>query len=309
MIFSNLPDLPSLGVNIDHVATLRNARGGRFPDPVDAARLAVEAGADIITFHLREDRRHIRDEDVERLKAAIGVPLNFEAALNDDVLRIIETTRPEHVCLVPERRLEITTEGGLDVARQQMRVRETCARLAAAGCRVSLFINADPRQIEASAEAGAPCIEIHTGAFANAWWAGDAAMLDLELTKVRDALRRGRALGLQTNAGHGLALADPSQARIPSGSLPGTRGVEAKRAERAAAPEPARIPSGDRPMYPSDEGLHLSSSTALIAALPEVTELHIGHALIGHALFVGLRQAVADFRAEMVRARTAARNA
>ena len=267
MIFASAPSVPLLGVNIDHVATLRNARGGRFPDPVQAARLAAEAGADIVTFHLREDRRHIRDDDVARLKAELHLPLNFESAVTDEMLGIIESTRPEHVCLVPERRQEVTTEGGLDVAGQAARLRDACGRLAAAGCRVSLFIDADARQIEASAAAGAPCIEIHTGAFANAWWAGDAAAMAHELGRVRAALQLGRSLGLQTNAGHGLAL-------------------------------------WDRPA-PLHDGRPAPSSTAAVAALPEVAELHIGHALIGHALFVGLRQAIADFRVDIARARAA----
>ena len=144
-------DTPLLGVNIDHVATIRNARGGRYPDPVVAARLAVEGGADIITFHLREDRRHIKDDDVVRLKEALSVPLNFEAAVTDEMLDIIVRTRPEHVCLVPERRQEVTTEGGLDVLGQLGRMKDACARLSEAGCRVSLFIGPDPAQIEAAA--------------------------------------------------------------------------------------------------------------------------------------------------------------
>ena len=257
-------DAPLLGVNIDHVATLRNARGGRFPDPVAAALLAVEGGADIITFHLREDRRHIRDEDVVRLKEAIAVPLNFEAAVTDEMLDIIERTAPEHVCLVPERRQEVTTEGGLDVAGQFNRIQDACARLAAAGSRVSLFIGADPVQIEAAAKAGAPCVELHTGPLAHAWWDADQAGLQRELTRIQEGLRFARSLGLRTHAGHGLAL---------SQSEPGQIG-------------------------------HVSS-TALVAALPDVAELHIGHALIGHAVFVGLRQAIADFKAEAIRARKA----
>ncbi|MEJ5895830.1 MAG: pyridoxine 5'-phosphate synthase [Aquabacterium sp.] len=255
-------DAPLLGVNIDHVATLRNARGGRFPDPVAAALLAVEGGADIITFHLREDRRHIRDEDVVRLKEAIAVPLNFEAAVTDEMLDIIERTAPEHVCLVPERRQEVTTEGGLDVAGQFNRIQDACARLAAAGSRVSLFIGADPVQIEAAAKAGAPCVELHTGPLAHAWWDADQAGLQRELTRIQEGLRFARSLGLRTHAGHGLALTQ---------SEPGQIG-------------------------------HVSS-TALVAALPDVAELHIGHALIGHAVFVGLRQAIADFKAEAIRAR------
>jgi pyridoxine 5-phosphate synthase len=260
-------DAPLLGVNIDHIATVRNARGGRFPDPVAAALLAVEAGADIITFHLREDRRHIRDEDVARLKSHVAVPLNFEAAVTDEMLTIIERTAPEHVCLVPERRQEITTEGGLDVVGQRARLQEACARLAAAGCRVSLFIGADPAQIEAAAEVGAPCIELHTGALANAWWDGDQAALAHELSRLKAGLARGRSLGLRTHAGHGLALTQ-------------------------------HLPVGDDKVQAGQ-----TSSTALVAALPEVSELHIGHALIGHALFVGLREAIADFKAESVIAR------
>ncbi|HET8870577.1 MAG TPA: pyridoxine 5'-phosphate synthase [Aquabacterium sp.] len=257
-------DAPLLGVNIDHVATLRNARGGFFPDPIAAAHLAVEAGADIITFHLREDRRHIRDQDVQRLKAEIKVPLNFEAAITDEMLSIIELTRPEHVCLVPERRQEVTTEGGLDVLGQFDRVKDACSRLAAAGCRVSLFVGADPRQIDAAAEAGAPCVELHTGPLAHAWWDRDAGLIQAELARLKAGLVHARQLGLRTHAGHGLALNSAT--------------------------------SGD---------VNLTSSTAMVAALAEVSELHIGHALIGHSVFVGLRQAIADFKAESIRARQA----
>lgn len=259
-------DAPLLGVNIDHVATLRNARGGFFPDPIAAAHLAVEAGADIITFHLREDRRHIRDEDVVRLKAEIQVPLNFEAAVTDDMLDIIERTRPEHVCLVPERRQEVTTEGGLDVVGQFDRVRAACARLAQVGCRVSLFIGADPAQIDAAAKAGAPCVELHTGPLAHAWWDKDQARLQTELARLRAGLHHARSQGLRTHAGHGLALLNAMGDRIDAGAV---------------------------------------SSTALVAALPEVAELHIGHALIGHSIFVGMRQAIADFKAEAIKARRA----
>mgnify|MGYP001210817414 CR=1 FL=1 len=261
MNFTAAPHAPLLGVNIDHVATLRNARGGAYPDPVEAAVLAAQAGADIITFHLREDRRHINDDDVIRLKARLHVPLNFEAAVTDEMLAIIERTRPEHVCLVPERRQEVTTEGGLDVAGQSGRVQAACERLAAAGCRVSLFIGADARQIEASARCGAPCVELHTGAFAKAWWAQDTQGMQSELERLQQGLTLARALGLRTHAGHGLALWDP------------------------AVPQP------------------FASSTAQVAALPDVAELHIGHALIGHAVFVGLHQSVADYQAEAVRAR------
>ena len=260
-------DSPLLGVNIDHIATVRNARGGRFPDPVAAALLAVESGADIITFHLREDRRHIQDDDVRRLKEHVAVPLNFEAAVTDEMLDIIERTAPEHVCLVPERRQEVTTEGGLDVVGQRSRLQDACQRLAAAGSRVSLFIGADPAQIHAAAEVGAPCIELHTGALANAWWDGNAAALALELSRLKAGLLLGRSLGLRTHAGHGLALSQ-------------------------------HVPIGDSAVVAGQV-----SSTALVAACPDVSELHIGHALVGHALFVGLRQAIADFKAEAVRAR------
>jgi len=259
-------DAPLLGVNIDHVATIRNARGGRFPDPVAAAQWAVEGGADIITFHLREDRRHIRDEDVVRLKASIAAPLNFEAAVTEEMLGIIERTRPEHVCLVPERRQEVTTEGGLDVLGQLPRVKDACARLAAIGARVSLFIGADPAQIEAVAQAGAPCLEFPPGALANDWLAGDVAAMQGELQRLQAGLKLARGLGLRTHAGHGLALSE-SWVNAPGVTQPA------------------------------------SSSTALVAALPEITELHIGHALIGQAVFVGLKQAIADFKAEAVRAR------
>ncbi|CAN5565830.1 pyridoxine 5'-phosphate synthase [soil metagenome] len=292
MIFSNQPDTPLLGINIDHVATLRNARGGRYPDPVNAALLAIEAGADIITFHLREDRRHIRDDDVHRLKAAVNVPLNFEAAVADEMLAIIEEVRPEHVCLVPERRLEVTTEGGLDVVGQFGRVRDACARLAEAGCRVSLFINADAAQIEASAKAGAPVVEIHTGAFANAWFAADESLVASELAKVRRGLQIGRSLGLQTNAGHGLALSGASD---PDAWSATTRAVVSAQEPVLSAATQSTGAYANQP-----------SSTYSIAALSEVAELHIGHALMGHAIFVGLRQAVADFRAEMVRGRAGA---
>ncbi|MDE2255965.1 MAG: pyridoxine 5'-phosphate synthase [Betaproteobacteria bacterium] len=252
-LVSNTVPGPLLGVNIDHVATLRNARGGNFPDPVRLARMAVDGGADIITFHLREDRRHIRDADVQRMKAEIGVPLNFESAVTQEMLGIIAQVRPQYVCLVPERRQEITTEGGLDVAGQFARVQDACATLASVGCRVSLFIEASRQQIEAAAQAGAPCVELHTGAYANAHEAGDTAKLQSELARIHEGLALAQALGLQTNAGHGLTLA----------------------------------------------------STPSIAAQPWVQELHIGHALVGHALAVGMERSVRDFKAVIARARAA----
>src|SRR5438309_2608371 len=164
-----------LGVNVDHVATIRNARGGRHPDPVQAAQIAIGAGADGITAHLREDRRHIRDDDIARLKAEIAKPLNLEMAATDEMVRIAVDARPHAACLVPERREERTTEGGLDVAGQHNWLAPVVAKLGEAGIRVSLFIAADPRQIEAAAAVRAPVIEIHTGAWCNALAAGHKA--------------------------------------------------------------------------------------------------------------------------------------
>lgn len=196
-------DKPSLllGVNIDHVATLRQARGTRYPDPVQAAILAEQAGADAITLHLREDRRHIQDRDVAMLRDILLTRMNLEMAVTEEMLVVAERIRPAECCLVPERREELTTEGGLDVAGQRDRMREACARLAEAGVRVSLFIDADPLQIEAAEDVGAPVIEIHTGHFADASQPAERAA---ELERVAEAVRHGLALGLQVNAGHGL---------------------------------------------------------------------------------------------------------
>jgi pyridoxine 5-phosphate synthase len=193
-----------LGVNIDHVATIRNARGGRHPDPVRAARLAIEAGADGITAHLREDRRHISDDDIARLKAEIGKPLNLEMAATDEMVEIAVRTRPHAACLVPERRAERTTEGGLDAAGQHNLLAPVIGRLAAAGVRVSLFIAADPRQIEAAARLKAPVIELHTGAWCHALADGNAAAAEVEWRRIREGARLGRGLGLEVHAGHGL---------------------------------------------------------------------------------------------------------
>jgi len=190
-----------LGVNIDHVATLRQARGTRYPDPVQAGVEAEQAGADSITLHLREDRRHIQERDVLMLKDLLQTRMNLEMAVTDDMLAFAERLRPEDCCLVPERRQELTTEGGLDVAGQLPVIRAACERLKAAGARVSLFIDADLRQIAAAAESGAPCIEIHTGHFADAT---DASAAAAELERIRDAVRQGVAAGLRVNAGHGL---------------------------------------------------------------------------------------------------------
>ena len=199
----NIPPL-RLGVNVDHVATLRNARGGDRPDPVRAALAAIEAGADGITAHLREDRRHIRDEDMARLKAEISKPLNFEMAATADMLRIALATRPHAVCLVPERREELTTEGGLDVAGQHNALAPVIARLNDAGIRVSLFIAADPRQIEMAAKLRAPVVEIHTGAWCDAVVERRTAAADAEWQRIVAGVALARSAGLEVHAGHGL---------------------------------------------------------------------------------------------------------
>src|SRR5246127_4700581 len=193
-----------LGVNVDHVATLRNARGGSRPDPVRAALLAIEAGADGITAHLREDRRHIRDADMARLKAEISKPLNFEMAATEDMLRISLATRPHAVCLVPERREELTTEGGLDVVGQHNALAPFIARLGDAGIRVSLFIAADPAQIEMAAKLRAPVIEIHTGGWCDAVVGGREGKAEAEWQRIVAGARLARSAGLEVHAGHGL---------------------------------------------------------------------------------------------------------
>ena len=230
-----------LGVNIDHVATLRQARGTRYPDPVQAAIESEQAGADSITLHLREDRRHIQERDVLMLKDILQTRMNLEMAVTDDMLAFAERVQPEDCCLVPERREELTTEGGLDVAGQLPRIREACTRLQAAGIRVSLFIDADSGQIAAAAESGAPCIEIHTGHFADA---GDMRQQAKELARIVEAVRQGVAAGLTVHAGHGLHYHNVKQ----------------------------------------------------IAAIPEIRELNIGHAIIAQAVFTGLATAVADMK-------------
>ncbi len=193
-----------LGVNVDHVATVRNARGGRHPDPVKAAEIAIAAGADGITAHLREDRRHIVDDDILRLKAKITKPLNLEMAATAEMVEIARKVRPHAACLVPERRQERTTEGGLDVAGQTSALRATVAQLAEAGVRVSLFISAEPEQIEAASVVGAPVIEIHTGAWCDALVAGDAAAAAAELARISKGATLASGRGLEVHAGHGL---------------------------------------------------------------------------------------------------------
>jgi pyridoxine 5-phosphate synthase len=238
----------ALGVNIDHVATLRQARGGRTPDPVHAALIAESAGADGITLHLREDRRHIQDHDVYTLRDLLQTRMNLELAVTEEMLAIAARVRPADCCLVPERRAELTTEGGLDVAGQAARLSEGVAQLKAAGIRVSLFIDPEPRQIEAAAAVGAPVIELHTGAYAHA----QGAALAAELERLRQAARLGASLALAVHAGHGLNY----------------------------------------------------HNVQPVASLEPIVELNIGHALIGHALIVGLPQAVREMKQLMLAART-----
>ncbi|TLX58308.1 pyridoxine 5'-phosphate synthase [Stutzerimonas nosocomialis] len=190
-----------LGVNIDHVATLRQARGTRYPDPLKAALDAEEAGADGITLHLREDRRHIQERDVRMMKDALQTRMNFEMGVTDAMLDFAESIRPEHICLVPETRQELTTEGGLDVAGQEARIRAAVERLSRLGSEVSLFIDAEPQQIEAARRIGAPAIELHTGRYADAETPAEQAE---ELERIRRGVALGRELGLVVNAGHGL---------------------------------------------------------------------------------------------------------
>jgi pyridoxine 5-phosphate synthase len=230
------------GVNIDHIATLRQARGTRYPSPVQAALLAEYAGADAITLHLREDRRHIQDRDLEILREVLTTRMNLEMAVTDEMLAIAARIRPHDACLVPERRLEITTEGGLDVLGQFDRVRDACARLGGAGIRVSLFINAERGQIEAAAAAGAPVIELHTGHYAELV---NETEQHTELARLADAAAFGTSLGLRVNAGHGLNY----------------------------------------------------HNTRPVAALREIRELNIGHAIVAHALFVGWESAVREMKA------------
>ena len=198
------PPFIRLGVNVDHVATVRNARGGRYPDPLRAAQIAIAAGADGITAHLREDRRHIRDDDMARLKAEIGRPLNFEMAATDEMVAIAMKRRPHAACLVPERRTERTTEGGLDAAGQHAQLAPAIAALKQAGIRVSLFIAPEPAQVEAAVALGAPVIEIHTGAWCDARAHGNRAAADAEWARIRAGALLARRLGLEVHAGHGL---------------------------------------------------------------------------------------------------------
>jgi len=239
----------ALGVNIDHVATVRQARRGASPDPLHAALLAEQWGADSITLHLREDRRHIQDHDVRAMRSALKTRMNLEMAATDEMIRIAGEVRPADVCLVPERREEVTTEGGLDVTADPGRIRDACARLASCGIRVSLFIDPDEAQVDAAVRAGAPAIELHTGAYAEARDSARAA----QLHRLAAAARHASAAGLVVNAGHGLDY----------------------------------------------------HNVQPVAALPELVELNIGHAIVARAIFTGLGPAVAEMKRLMREARAA----
>ena len=237
----------ALGVNIDHVATLRQARRARAPDPVQAALAAEQAGADAITLHLREDRRHIQDRDVRVLRGLLQTRMNLEMAVTDEMLTIAAEVRPADCCLVPEKRLELTTEGGLDVAGQAARIRAAAAALGGAGIRVALFIDPDPGQIEAAAASGVPAVELHTGAYAEA--TGGARATELE--RLRTGAKLAARLGLEVHAGHGLDY----------------------------------------------------HNVQPVAAIAEIVELNIGHAIVARAVFAGLPAAVRDMKALMQAAR------
>ncbi|MDT8310992.1 MAG: pyridoxine 5'-phosphate synthase [Methylophaga sp.] len=237
-----------LGVNIDHIATLRQARGTRYPDPVQAAIEAEQAGANSITVHLREDRRHIQDRDVTLLADILQTKMNLEMAVTDEMLSIAERFRPADCCLVPESREELTTEGGLDVIGQQSKMHDACQRLATAGITVSLFIDPDKKQIDAALGCGAPAVELHTGAYAEAT---SQAEIMYELKIIRQAAEYAHKQGLQVNAGHGLNY----------------------------------------------------HNVQPIAAIKELVELNIGHAIIGRSVFTGLQAAVREMKQLMLEAR------
>ncbi len=240
-----------LGINIDHVATLRNARGTFYPDPIQAALLAEHAGADVITLHLREDRRHIKDADVRAIRPQLITRMNLEAAITAEMLDFACEIKPQDVCLVPEHRAEVTTEGGLDVVTHFAQVKAAVSQLHAEGIRVSLFIDADENQIQAAHEAGATVIEIHTGRYADA---DNSADQHAELVRVQQGVMMGKQRGLRVNAGH---------------------------------------------------GLHYTNVQA-IAAIADISELNIGHAIVAHAVFVGWEKAVRDMKAIMAQARLSA---
>lgn len=239
----------NLGVNIDHVATLRQVRRARYPDPVYAALLAEQSGADSITLHLREDRRHIQDRDVLVMREALQTRMNLEMAVTDEMVKIAQRVQPQDCCLVPESRAEITTEGGLDVRAQEARICAAVTALASSGIRVSLFIDPDAVQIEAAMRVGAPVIELHTGTYAEA----SGSLQARELERLRTAARLAESLGLAVNAGHGLNY----------------------------------------------------HNVGPIAAIAQIVELNIGHAIVARAIFDGLASAVRDMKNLMLAARVA----
>ena len=239
-----------LGINIDHVATLRNARGTVYPDPLKAARLAEEAGADLITLHLREDRRHIKDADLIALRPLIQTRMNLECAVTPEMINIACQVQPQDVCLVPEKREEVTTEGGLDVIGHFEVVKAATTQLKAAGIRVSLFIDPEERQIQAAKDVGATVVELHTGRYADL--AGDEQKQELE--RIRKAAQFGKSIGMRVNAGHGL-----------------------------------------------HEG-----NVIPVAAIAELSELNIGHAIVAEALFKGWQKAITDMKALMAQGRAKA---
>ncbi len=236
-----------LGVNVDHVATLRQARGTPYPDPSAAAVLAEQAGADSITVHLREDRRHIQEQDLQKLEAQMQTHMNLEMAVTDEMLQIAAKIGPQDCCLVPENRAELTTEGGLEVAGQQQKIKDACVRLAECGIRVSLFIDPDSRQLDAAVAARAPVVELHTGAYAEA----QGSEQEAELERIVAAVAYGNEIGLTVHAGH---------------------------------------------------GLHYDNVTP-IAAIENIVELNIGHAIVARAIFDGMKNAVAEMRRLMDQAR------
>jgi len=236
-----------LGINIDHVATLRNARGTIYPDPIRAAQLAEEAGADLITLHLREDRRHIKDADLLALRPLIQTRMNLECAVTPEMLAIACQVKPHDVCLVPEKREEVTTEGGLDVLTYFVTVQAAIQQLQAAGIRVSLFIDPEEKQIQAAKDAGATVVELHTGRYADLSGVEQAS----EVERIRKAAQFSKSLGLRVNAGHGLN----------------------------------------------------ESNVLPIAAITELSELNIGHAIVAEALFKGWQKAITGMKALMVKAR------
>jgi len=244
------PNTLELGINIDHVATLRNARGTVYPDPLKAARLAEEAGADLITLHLREDRRHIKDADLIALRPLIQTRMNLECAVTPEMINIACRVQPHDVCLVPEKREEVTTEGGLDVVGHFDAVKAATTQLKAAGIRVSLFIDPEEHQIQAAKDVGATVVELHTGRYADL--VGDQQLQELE--RIRKTAQFGKSIGLRVNAGHGL-----------------------------------------------HEG-----NVIPVAAIAELSELNIGHAIVAEALFKGWQKAITDMKALMVQGRVKA---